>query len=60
MRNAPPPLEAIYPEGVPDDVRAANPPVHPDGVPVKFRPIDEADDTILVDAYQKKVFFKES
>ena len=48
MRNPPPPLEVVYPEGVPAEAQVD--PVHPDSMPLKFRPND---DTAIYDAYKK-------
>lgn len=50
MRNPPPPLEAIYPDGVPAEVEAATDRVHVDMVPVSIRPAPE---NIIVDAMKK-------
>jgi hypothetical protein len=33
MRNAPPPLEAVFPHGIPADIAAKVIPIHPDGIP---------------------------
>eukprot|EP00591_Stephanopyxis_turris_P003245 CAMPEP_0195510614 /NCGR_PEP_ID=MMETSP0794_2-20130614/3209_1 /TAXON_ID=515487 /ORGANISM="Stephanopyxis turris, Strain CCMP 815" /LENGTH=152 /DNA_ID=CAMNT_0040638067 /DNA_START=53 /DNA_END=511 /DNA_ORIENTATION=+ len=52
MRNAPPPLEAVFPNGIPEDIKQNEQPVHPDQVPYRFRP---ENDPILIDAMAKSM-----
>mmetsp|Transcript_2273 Transcript_2273/g.2577 ORF Transcript_2273/g.2577 Transcript_2273/m.2577 type:complete len:157 (-) Transcript_2273:842-1312(-) len=54
MRNPPPPLEAVYPDGnyPADATTGTNTPVWPDSVPITFRPVEEV--TGYVVDYSKK------
>ncbi len=53
MRNPPPPLEAVFPDGVPEDVAHHVQPVHADKVPLQFRPDG---DKRLVDFGRKRFY----
>eukprot|EP00501_MAST-03F_sp_TOSAG23-6_P000848 GSMAST32.ASY1.ANO1.880.1 assembled CDS len=54
MRNAPPPLEACFPDGIPDDVAKSVSSVecHPDGIPSTIR---SGNQRILIDAMAKEL-----
>ena len=53
MRNAPLPMEVVYPEGMPEGMTPPTP-VHVDQVPITIRPMEENQyDTVLVDFYKK-------
>jgi NADH dehydrogenase (ubiquinone) 1 beta subcomplex subunit 9 len=54
MRNAPPPLEVCFPDGIPEDVAnsVSATPCHPDGIPQSIRPGNER---ILIDLYEKRM-----
>lgn len=53
MRNAPLPMEVVYPEGLPEGMTPPIP-VHVDQVPITIRPMEENQyDTVLVDFYKK-------
>ena len=56
MRNAPPPLEVVFAnckDGVPPEIEAEYQPVHPDQVPLHWRPEVEPQ---LVDLYRKEFY----
>ncbi|KAK8805192.1 hypothetical protein WA538_001643 [Blastocystis sp. DL] len=53
MRNAPPPMNVVYPHGVPKEVEESVVPIHPDGTPYNWRPNN---DPILVDFLGKKIY----
>lgn len=53
MRNAPLPMEVVYPNGLPEGMTPPTP-VHVDQVPITIRPMEENQyDTVLVDFYKK-------
>ena len=52
MRNAPPPLEAVYPHGIPAEIAEQVIPIHPDGIPYSYRPNNEP---LLIDPMSKKI-----
>ena len=51
MRNPPPPLSAVYPDGIPEDVANSITELHVDQIPVSIRPPPE---NILCYLYEKK------
>ena len=52
MRNAPPSLKVVFPDGVPEGIAKTVTPQHPDGIMETIRPGNGA---ILVDMMQKEV-----
>lgn len=45
-------LQAVFPHGIPEDIKQNEQPHHPDQVPYRFRP---ENDPILIDAMSKSM-----
>lgn len=56
MRNAPPPLEVVFPNGVPEGIKASVNRQHPDGVTEDIRP---GNGPLYLDMMRKEIIERE-